>query len=175
MDLTQLLLYLTLAGLFAVLLALLVRFMTRSNELLDRIARQFAQAQQNDGISPKLALQLEAYERLALLMERIAIQNLILRQPADELGPAAYTAKLLLTIREEYEHNVTQQVYVSDRLWEIIILARDNVSQLITRAAEGAESGQQIANRLLVMGAKQPNDPIALAQSAIRREAATIR
>ena len=56
-------------------------------------------------------------------------------------------------------------------LWSVLLQARDNVSQLIVRAAEGADTGAQVASRLRLMSANQPTDAIALAQSAIRREA----
>ncbi len=107
-------------------------------------------------------------------MERIAVQNVLLRSPAGEQTANEYMTTLLLTIRNEFEYNVTQQVYVSDQLWLIVLQARDNVSQLITRAAEGATDGKQVANRLRHMAQQQPADPIAMAQSAIRREAATV-
>ena len=118
------------------------------------------------------ALRLQAYERFTLMLERIAVPSLLLRQPPPEdISARAYTANLLLTIRDEVEYNVTQQIYVSDSLWNIIQQARDNVSQLIVRAAEGAEGGAQVANRLRLMSGQQPADAIQLAQAAIRREA----
>ena len=121
------------------------------------------------------ALRLQACERFTLMLERISVPNLLLRMPTggDETA-REYTARLLLGIREEVEYNVTQQIYVSDALWQIITQARDNVSQLIVRAAEGAETGPQLAGRLRLMSAQQPTDPVALAQGAIRREAATV-
>lgn len=149
-------------------------FSERLNQLLENLTaytvQQQKEAEKNDGT----ALKLQAYERLSLLMERIAVQNLLLRNTANDQSANAYMTSLLLTIRNEFEYNITQQVYVSDQLWLIILQARDNVSQLITRAAEGAEDGKQVANRLRLMAQKQPADPIAMAQSAIRREAATI-
>lgn len=142
---------------------------TQITELLATLPQRLAVPTQDNGESQSLRLQ--AYERLSLLMERCAVQNLLLRYAPGEESANAYTTKLLLAIRNEFEYNVTQQVYVSDQLWQIILQARDNVSQLITRAAEGAESGKQVANRLRVMSQKQPADPIAMAQQAIRREA----
>lgn len=148
----------------------LFNFSKQTSQALENLTAYTIQQQQNDK-SDNQALKLQAYERLSLLMERISVQNLLLRNQAGDLSASAFTTQLLLTIRSEFEFNVTQQVYVSDPLWQIILQARDNVSQLITRAAEGAESGKQVANRLLVMSQKQPADPIAMAQQAIRREA----
>lgn len=173
MNLLTFLGFFLLLTLFAYLVHLLYRLTARVHALLDQLsvyAQQKLVSQDNNG---RQALQLQAYERLSLLLERIAVQNMLLRRPAGELSAQQYRASLLLTIREEFEHNVTQQVYVSDQLWQIILQARDNVSQLIVRAAEDADSGKQVANRLLHMSQNQPADPIALAQRAIRQEAAS--
>lgn len=118
------------------------------------------------------ALRLQACERLTLMLERINVPNLLLRlPPASGVSAKSYTATMLLTIREEFEYNVTQQIYVSDALWSIMVQARDNVSQLIVRAAEGAESGEQVVSRLRLMSSRQPDDAIGVGQAAIRREA----
>lgn len=150
----------------------LQRFSSQTAQLLENLTaytvQQQKEAEKNDGT----ALKLQAYERLSLLMERVSVQNLLLRNQSADQSANAYMTTLLLTIRNEFEFNVTQQVYVSDQLWMIILQARDNVSQLITRAAEDAEDGKQVANRLRHMAQNQPADPIAMAQSAIRREAA---
>lgn len=158
-------------GLIAVTVNSLLQFSKNTAQTLEQLTQYTIIQQKQAEKSDNEALKLQAYERLSLLMERISVQNLLLRQPAGDLSANAYVAQLLLTIRNEFEFNVTQQVYVSDQLWQIILQARDNVSQLITRAAEGADSGKQVANRLLLMSQKQPADPIAMAQSAIRREA----
>lgn len=121
------------------------------------------------------SLRLQACERFTLMLERISIPNLLLRMPPDsEITTREYTAQLLLTIRQEVEYNITQQIYVSDSLWSIITQSRDNISLLIARAAEEAETSTQIANRLRTMSSRQPEDPVALAQGAIRREAASV-
>jgi len=109
------------------------------------------------------------------MLERINVPNLLLRLPAATGSSAKeYTTALLLTIREEFEYNVTQQIYVSEALWSVLLQARDNVSQLIVRAAEGAETGEQVAGRLRLMSSRQPEDPIGVAQGAVRTEAARV-
>lgn len=128
-----------------------------------------------DGDQPTVTLRLQACERFTLMLERINVANLLLRLPPAASGTAKeYTAALLLAIRQEFEHNVTQQIYVSDSLWNILLQARDNVSQLIVRAAEGADDAPQVAGRLRLMSSRQPSDPIAMAQSAVRKEATSV-
>ena len=182
MDLSAALL-LTIAVLFVIVSALAWLLLRSLGGLRDTLAELRSQtvalsqlALREEGADKATeALRLQACERLTLMTERIAVPNLLLRLPPEPgTSGRAYTARLLLTIREEFEYNVTQQVYVSDSLWNVLLQARDNVSQLITRAAEDARDGGQVANRLRVMSAGQPTDPIALAQSAIRREATQI-
>lgn len=121
------------------------------------------------------ALRLQACERLTLMLERINVPNLLLRlPPAAGMTQQEYTAMLLLNIRQEFEYNVTQQIYVSDQLWNIMLAARDNVSQLIVRAAEGADRAEQVVSRLRLMSSRQPDDAIGVGQAAVRREASLV-
>lgn len=172
--------------LFALVILLAVTFLifrlagevARVNDTLGRIAgaaERPAPAANGEGRENLTALRLQACERLTLMLERIAIPNLLLRTPpAPASSPKEYTATLLLAIREEFEYNVTQQIYVSDALWEVVGQARDNVSQLIVRAAEGADSAEQVASRLRLMSSRQPSDAVAVGQAALRREASLV-
>ncbi len=65
-------------------------------------------------------IQLQAYERLALLVERIALPNVIAR--LNQSGIGARDMQLILTqsIRQEFEHNITQQIYVSSDAWTAV-------------------------------------------------------
>ena len=65
-------------------------------------------------------LQLQAYERLTLLVDRIALPNLISR--VNQAGVSARDMQLLLTrsVKEEFDHNITQQIYVSTDAWTAV-------------------------------------------------------
>ncbi|WP_116107154.1 hypothetical protein [Lewinella sp. IMCC34191] len=127
-----------------------------------------------DPIDP-IALRLQACERFTLMLERISVPNLLLRMPPDnETAVREYRAELLLAIRQEMEYNITQQIYVSDSLWSIITQTRDNISMQIARAAEEANSARQVAERLRMIDGQQAENPVALAQGAIRRESASV-
>ena len=151
--------------------------LTRLRETLTVLERKLAApppAAVAEPIDP-VALRLQACERFTLMLERIAVPNLLLRLPPDDATPAReYRAELLLSIRQEVEYNITQQIYVSDSLWSIITQTRDNVSLQIARAAEEAETSRQVAERLRMISAQQTENPVALAQGAIRREAASV-
>jgi hypothetical protein len=179
MDLTTLLvLFLGFALIAGILFATINNTLKQLNETIIALVKRAEApvlAAAGDTKENTNALRLQACERLTLMLERINVPNLLLRiNPAANTSAQAYTANLLLTIREEFEYNVTQQIYVSDALWSIMVQARDNVSQLIVRAAEGAESGEQVASRLRLMSSRQPEDAIGVGQAAIRREASLV-
>ena len=65
-------------------------------------------------VSPEtLKLRLQAYERLTLLAERISLQNLLSRIPNAGLTSRQMQSSLIEAIRQEYDYNISQQVYVS--------------------------------------------------------------
>ena len=85
-------------------------------------------------------LKLQAYERLILLANRISIPNLITRLQNDGKSNSTLSAtdqQLLLvsTIKEEFEHNVTQQLYVSKTAWEAVTNFKEKNILLIHQAA----------------------------------------
>lgn len=80
-------------------------------------------------------LQLTAYERLALLTERLKINNL-----ASRLTQNGWTARdlqqaMLVSLREEMDHNITQQLYVKKEIWEAINKMKDQNSFIINQVA----------------------------------------
>lgn len=89
-------------------------------------------------ISP---IRLRAYERLTLLLERTKPENMIVElQRVYPEALATWTIAqvqqyLLQTIRAEFDHNQSQQVYVSDEVWDMIINARDQMGAFIISIA----------------------------------------
>ena len=74
--------------------------------------RQLEYKQSQNAGSTKLRLQ--AYERLSVLCERIAIPNLVLQLKTSEMTSADLKAAMLIAIQQEFEHNISQQIYLSD-------------------------------------------------------------
>ncbi|MBX3252507.1 MAG: hypothetical protein KF862_00090 [Chitinophagaceae bacterium] len=66
------------------------------------------------------ALQLQAYERLVILTERIALRNLVARVPPGDMKAIAYQALLVENIKQEYDYNLSQQLYVSAQAWQAV-------------------------------------------------------
>lgn len=124
-----------------------------------------------------LPMRLQAYERLTLLCERITIPNLIKRLRTEGATANDFRLALLIGIQQEFEHNVTQQIYVSDNLWTILKVARDNTAEIINIAAEklGEKADSNaLMNEIFTILSEQKGDSLAKAQAAIRQEAASL-
>ena len=81
-------------------------------------------------------LRLQAYERMIMLLERIAPSQLIMRVITSGQSAAGLQSELVMNIRQEFEHNLSQQVYISSNAWELIKNAREAVVSDINSAAE---------------------------------------
>ena len=120
-----------------------------------------------------LPLRLQAYERLTLLCERIEIADLILRLRTPESSASELQAILLMAIQQEYEHNLTQQLYVSEELWQIMLLAKSKTMDLISIAAQGLSptaTGEEYARNLITLASKEEKLPSQIAKKAIKTE-----
>lgn len=82
-----------------------------------------------------LPLRLQAYERLVLLTDRIALHNLVTRIPAGEMGARQYQSVLVEQIRAECDHNITQQIYVEPATWDAVMKLREQNIFIINRLA----------------------------------------
>lgn len=122
-------------------------------------------------------LKLQACERLSLFLERINPPNLILRIRTATMSSQDLMTAMLIAIQHEYEHNISQQIYVSDNLWEIIMLARQNVNNLVTMAAAsvGENAGQnEFVDKIFQILDQEHGDFIKTAQNSIRKEASLL-
>jgi len=80
-------------------------------------------------------LRLQAYERMALFLERISLANIVLRIKAQNDDKQAYELSLIHTIETEFEHNLAQQIYISDACWNVISAAKNTTVQIIRDCA----------------------------------------
>ncbi len=80
-------------------------------------------------------VRLQAYERIVLFLERIAPDSLIMRLNEPNLTAGELQSNMLKTIRAEFDHNLSQQVYVSNRAWEVVKSAKSNIIKIINTAA----------------------------------------
>ncbi|HEY6955780.1 MAG TPA: hypothetical protein VI385_11095 [Flavisolibacter sp.] len=97
-------------------------------------------------------LRLQAYERLVLLAERIALPNLISRISQPGLSAREMQFLLLESIKQEYEYNASQQIYVSETAWNAVRSLRDQTLLMINSIAKSlpAEASASELNRQLM-------------------------
>lgn len=83
-----------------------------------------------------LPLRLQAFERMTLFLERISPESLIVRTLHPEMTVRELQQQLITTVRNEYEHNITQQVYVDAQTWILIKNAKEDILRLINSSSE---------------------------------------
>jgi hypothetical protein len=124
-----------------------------------------------------LPVRLQAYERLALLMERIAPAALVLRISRPGISLFQLQLEMINSIHEEFEHNLSQQIYVSTDCWSLVRSAVEQTIQQINvtvasldRNADAGVFAAQFLQNVL----EQTNNPAEQALSIIRSEAARL-
>ncbi len=80
-------------------------------------------------------IRLQAYERLIIFLERIHPESLIIRENENGLNNQQFQHKLINSIRTEFEHNLSQQIYISPKLWVLLKDAKESMIQLINAEA----------------------------------------
>lgn len=85
-------------------------------------------------------LKLQAYERFIILLERLALDSLIMRTAKPEMTCKKLHAVLLNAIRTEFEHNLSQQIYISSKAWGFVKGAKENLIKMINIASEKFEA-----------------------------------
>ncbi|GGW70319.1 hypothetical protein DFQ11_10689 [Winogradskyella epiphytica] len=91
-------------------------------------------------------LRLQAYERMTLFLERISPSKLLTRVNPISSSKEDYEALLIANIEQEFEHNLAQQIYVSDQCWSITQAAKNATIQMIRKAT--SQEDTDTANKL---------------------------
>lgn len=86
--------------------------------------QKIGQAEAQRVITP---LQIQSYERLVLFLERIKPDNLVLRCWQPGMNAQLLRDVMVKNIRDEYEHNLSQQLYVSEQVWVYIRNAKEEI------------------------------------------------
>lgn len=118
-------------------------------------------------------IRLTAYERFALFLERVNPESLILRVHQPGMTAADLHVLLLATIREEFEHNVSQQIYISPELWSVIKNSKESLIQFInTYSAKVPDSvpAIELSKVLIETYNSTENSPIEVALNILKAE-----
>ena len=122
-------------------------------------------------------LKIQAYERLMLFCERVSLQNLLLRMQSNNMSAKDLKSTLVLSIQQEFEYNLSQQLYVSEQLWQIIKLAKNQLIEIITHVGTKVSSNataEDFSQQLILFVESQKKDPIETAKAAIKKEASLL-
>ncbi len=120
-----------------------------------------------------LPLRLQAYERFVLYLERIHPSNVMLRLNSPDLTALQLQSLLVRTIREEFEYNLSQQLYVSGNSWELIKNAKEETIAMVNHAAsvlpEGAFSSD-LVKMVFEVSISRGKLPVETALDEIKKE-----
>ena len=120
-----------------------------------------------------IPLKFQAYERMALFLERINPTNLLTRVMNPKMRVSTLHTSLLATIREEYEHNMSQQLYISDNSWGLVKTAKEEVVRLINSSASkfnSEENANVFAQEIITNGFNRNNNPIEKALKGLKED-----
>jgi len=120
-------------------------------------------------------IRLQAFERLALFLERINPNNIVLRVNIHT-SAGMLEAEIIKTIRSEFDHNVAQQIYISKKTWDAIVRAKDESIKLVNVAATRVNkeaSGMELAQTLLIVSAQLTQLPTKEALDLMKKEIST--
>lgn len=102
---------------------------------LDRESKMRLIEYKQNKLREALPVRLQAYERLTVFLERIALHNLLPRVRKAEMNVGDFRMSLINNIRMEYEHNISQQIYISTEAWAMIRAAKEEIISIINRNA----------------------------------------
>lgn len=129
----------------------------------------------NDAVLP---LKIQAFERLVIYLERINPNTLVVRVNKNGMNAHQLQSELIKTIKSEYEHNLSQQIYISYGSWELVKTAKEELIKLINisatkvhHEAPSNELAMMILNIAAGLEKKLPND---VALEYIKKEASNI-
>lgn len=122
-------------------------------------------------------MRLQAYERLVLFLERISPESLILRVRKSNMKNQDLQVALLSAIRTEFEHNLSQQLYVSITVWQAVKSAKETVVSMVNEVAMNVkpeEPSMAMATALLEKSVSEDMDSITEAMTLLKKEARKI-
>ena len=120
-----------------------------------------------------LPLKLQAYERITLYLERINPESLIMRNHRSGMTALDIQRELLKNIREEFEHNLSQQIYLNPGSWDSVRNAKDEMTKLVKLAGTQVEistSALAYSETFLKMAGQLSQLPTQVAIEKIRSE-----
>ena len=117
-------------------------------------------------------IRLQAYERVVLFLERINPSSMVMRANKN-VRASMLQGELLKTVRSEYEHNLSQQIYMSNKSWEALVKAKEETIKIINVAATQVNpdaSGMELAQAIVNVTSQLTHLPTKNAIDIIKKE-----
>lgn len=137
--------------------------------------RQWAFTLKQDNNKALAPLRVSAYERITIMLERITPQSLVMRHNIGASSAAMLQMELIRSIREEFDHNVSLQIYVSADCWEKVKRAKEETAELIKVAftrVKPESTPMELSREILKLESAVGNSAIREAIHAVRVEMA---
>jgi hypothetical protein len=145
--------------------------------LLDRMLRNDEKRRsfelQKQSLSTLTPIRLRAYERLVLVLERTLPSTLILNIIKPEMSNIDLHNELLATIRNEFSHNISQQIYVSDDLWLQIRSAHESLLKIVNTCSSQCNPhnpAPELAEKIIQVFSSIEQTPSELAIQILKKE-----
>lgn len=126
-----------------------------------------------EGKNHTLPIRLQAFERLTMYLERISPANLVIRMQNSALNNAQFQMLLAATVRNEFEHNLSQQMYISSQTWNAVKNAKEETIKIINLASgQVAPEGpsKELSAKIIEIMAEMPATPSDQALEILKQE-----
>lgn len=115
----------------------------------------------------------DAYQRIVLLLERLTPHNLIMRLNITNKSAPLFQAELLNNIRSEFDHNVAQQIFISNPSWEMVKKSKEETIKIINIAAQQLEedaTALDLSNKIFEIVGELDELPTEITIKALKKE-----
>lgn len=122
-------------------------------------------------------MRMAAYERIILFLERLKPESMVSRVLQPQMTVHQFHIGCLSTVRAEYEHNLSQQIYISEEAWESVVTAKESVLKLINTASEHFDAEQKasdMATAMIKMMSAVDDSPVDDAIEKVKEEISEI-
>ena len=143
------------------------------NSFLDSEERKRSLKYRTDNQKTITPVKLQAFERIILFLERINLSNLVMRTYTNGMSAKTLQAKLHATIRQEYEHNIAQQLYISAAVWKMVKSSKEETIKVINNCADQLNddaSGLELSQFVLELVGQVETTPTEIAIEALKKE-----
>jgi hypothetical protein len=123
-----------------------------------------------DSQKDTIPVRLQAYERMALFLERIAVNSLVVRVAPLSTNKTDYENLLVKNVEDEFDHNLSQQIYMTDECWNIIKAAKSATIQIIRSAAMSESDSADKLREDILNQTMEKQSPSATALAFVKKE-----